>query len=103
MNLEKGKYYTTRSGKKVRILTIDREDPDLTVVGLIRDGDRESVNTWTITGRRCPHDDVEYYNDIVGPWLTESDVRIGDEQKLRRLRRQARRLCRELDAVLKAD
>ena len=102
MNLEKGKCYTARNGQKVRILTVDRKDPCLVVVGLIKDGDHEVVRTWSITGKRSQYD-AESCDDIIGPWLTESDIRLGDAQKLRRLRRQARRLCHELESILKAD
>ena len=45
------KKYTTREGKPVRILCIDRAGSDYKIVGLLERGSRESIETWAINGR----------------------------------------------------
>lgn len=70
MKIEAGKTYKTREGRKVRVICTDAKHPAYPVIGLMSDGDKESVETFTLDGKfqLGGNDSAEYYNDLAEEW-----------------------------------
>jgi hypothetical protein len=70
MNIERGKFYKTRGGDKVEVLSINRNN-EFTIVIMYQDG---SIAVLLNNGRDSKRRSVESDRDLVSEWVDEPSI-----------------------------